>query len=86
MSAPLCTCGHPKDEHEEVGARKLRGACCWAWNELPPPATGCPCACFVPASEASCECGHTQADHAAGYAWCAEQCPCMLFRPAGGAS
>lgn len=40
---PLCACGHHEEDHED--------ACTWAWNELPPPAKGCPCEAFVAAED-----------------------------------
>lgn len=72
MSDALCTCGHPEGEHAKVTRCTVRGDC----------GRGvCLCTCFVPASASQCECGHPQEAHSAGYAWCGEQCPCMLFRP-----
>lgn len=43
---PLCVCGHHEEDHDG-------GACTWAWNDLPPPAKGCPCEAFVGAEGAA---------------------------------
>lgn len=42
----LCVCGHHEEDHDGE-------ACTWAWNELPPPAKGCPCEAFVAAKGAA---------------------------------